>query len=439
MATNDDYNYEEYVPSESYEESDMAGGGEQLAAAAAMVEEVVTQINEQKQNTVVLKPTDPPENPAVNDMWIDTNIYPNVIYTWDGVQWQKATATSAEEVGAYTVAQVDDALALIDIDTSALETRTEILEGQVADDTITSTVTQNDIYVQDRDAAVKAGVDGLVNDLQDENIINQKLPKMVTASQLQQAADSIRADFTKQGGVNLLKNSAAFAKQPDGSFVNWQTLSGSVDQQTGGDMVDAGSGFVMTDGVITQAVKATVGEVYTLTLKFKKGTAGAAYMKLSDGDTFQQMDMIDTQAYDYDYVQIKNFSPANPVLIVELGAVGVTGGAIFTAVMLNTGAAGLQWSLANGELYNTNLLLDINGLTIKSNVYDGYTVMAPSEFSGYYRNDQGVMQQVFTLNKDVTEVAKLKITDPNAEISMGSLKQIYIKGGGYDGWAIIPS
>jgi hypothetical protein len=149
--------------------------------------------------------------------------------------------------------------------------------------------------------------------------------------------------------------------------------------------------------------------------------------------------MINTQAYNYDYIQISGFIPADNILILELGAAAATGGAIFTAIMVNTGTVGLQWSHANGELYNTSMQVDINGITVKSNQYDGYTVMSPAEFSGYYRNGQGIMQQVFTLNKDVTEVAKLSITDPAAELTMGSLKLILIDGGGNKGWALIPS
>jgi hypothetical protein len=107
--------------------------------------------------------------------------------------------------------------------------------------------------------------------------------------------------------------------------------------------------------------------------------------------------------------------------------------------MLNVGTLGLQWSNANGEMYNSAVTFDINGVKVNSSVYDGYTVMSPIEFSGYYRNSQGVMQKVFSLNKDVTEVAKLNLTATDASIEMGTLKIVYINADGKRGWAFIPS
>lgn len=432
--------YENSTTSDTYGEDDILSGdgGEQIASAIYLNEQLAAQtvvVNE-KQNAVVLQPTTPPVNPSIGDMWIDTAIFPNVIYSWDGSQWNRATTINPDEVGAYSIAQVDDSISNVRIDLNKVSDNVDIVQQQVNDgDSLASKVTKSTTYTTDRDGAIDQKLSDFKGDLQDENYINQNFPKMVTSSQLQQTNNNIAATFQSGGGVNLLKDSVAWG----GLVKYWQVTSGSVSQYIGNDCIEAGSGLSITDGTIKQVISCTAGQFYTITLKVKKGTAGTAYVKLSDGTNFQEIDFVSGTAYNYKTVQIAGFAPVSGTLIVELNGTGATGGAIFTAIMVNLGSIGLQWSCANGEVYNSSVQFDINGIKVLSSVYDGYTVMSPSEFSGYYRNNQGVMQKVFTLNKDVTEVAKLKVTDSAASIEMGSIKALYINGGGSRGWAFIPS
>lgn len=424
-----------YDDNSTYDEEDMGGGGEQFATAIYLNEQLQQQAQaiQTKQNLVILQPTEPPLNPATGDMWIDTSIFPHTTYAWDGTQWKRTGVISAEEVGSYTVAQVDTHLGTMQVSIGNVASRTEAVETTIGDgEGFAAKITQTTTYQTDRDGAVSTGISGFKDNLKDEEWTNENLPKMVTSSILQREVDAIKAEFETGGGVNLLKNSSALA-----DLLHWQVMSGSATKYMGDECIEAKAGFSIGTGVMKQAVTATAGQPYTLTLKVSKGTAGTAYVKLSDGTTFQQIDFIATAAYDMVEVQIKGFIPGNNQLIVELGATGTT--SIFTAIMLNLGNLGAQWSHANGEMYNTAVTFDINGVNVKSSVYDGYTVMSPEEFSGYYRNAQGVMQRVFTLNGKVTEVAKLKITDTKADIEMGSIKMTYVNGGGYRGWAFIPS
>lgn len=426
--------YDQQPWSNTYDDEDV-----NLVEVPSMV--FVNEVADGKQNATILQPSDPvnlqpnepPLNPVNGDMWIDDSVFPRIIYTWKDTQWVKAGATTAEEVGSYTIGQVDDSLGQISMDLQAVRERTTLSEEALSDgEGLASKITTTATYTLDRDNAIDGKITDLVSNLGDENYVNTNLPKMVTESILQRKADEITANFSSIGGVNILKNSVGYA-----DLLNWTLKSGSVSKYDGAD-AEAGSGFTMTTGVIEQAVFAIAGQPYTITAKVKKGTIGTGYMKLSDGSSFQQVDLIATAAYDYTTIQITGFVPANNILLVEIGGSGVTGGIIFTSLMLNTGTQGLQWSNANGEVYNTVVTFDINGVKVKSNVYDGYTIMSPQEFSGYYRNTQGVMQRVFTLNKDVTEVAKLKVTDAESELEMGTLKMIGINDGGYSGWAIVP-
>ncbi len=52
----------------------------------------------------------PPENPKNNELWLDITTIPNVLKRWTGEEWEKASPTEANELGAYTFEQVDGAL-----------------------------------------------------------------------------------------------------------------------------------------------------------------------------------------------------------------------------------------------------------------------------------------------------------------------------------------
>jgi hypothetical protein len=429
-------NYESYYSSETYGEDESTKGGEQIQTARHLNEQLnvvngeIEYITKNKQNKIAKQPNEPPANPELGDMWIDNNVYPNIIYTWNGEAWDKATATSAEEVGTYTVAQIDNHLSGVRMALESTTGRTDIVEGIVLGDGegLATKIIDTEAYKANLSTVVAGELITAIGDL--------NLSQYVTSSTLEQWANNVTANIISSGGINIVKNSVGYAFTTDGSIPHWQVATGTVETQQGIDMVEAGSGFVIKDGSMKQAIGVPVGEKYTLTCRVKKGTAGDAYMKLSDGQVFEQIDIIDSQSYDYTTIQISGFSTSTGVLIVELGGTGVTGGCIFTALMLNIGEVGFQWSNAVGEFYNTNVRSDINGITVFSNAYDGYTIMSPQEFSGYARNVQGVLEKVFTLNKDTTEMTKAQI---DKDLTIGSVKMVHVDGGGYRGIAFIPS
>lgn len=401
---------------ETYDSSDIAE-----AQAQTILQEnnaIQQYIDKNTQTPITLQPTTPPLNPKDGDMWIDEGVYPNVIYTWNGTQWKRAGVISASEVGAYTTAQVDSLNNNIQVDLTATKNRVTTVEQNTTADAIMNVVTGSQQWSNKADASA--------------------LGNYVTTTTYNQNNTNITNNIKNGGGINLLKNSTGFSYQGSNQFQNWQSISGTFTQYIGNDALDSGTGFQATDGDMKQVIPCVVGQPYTVTCKVKKGTAGTGYLKISDGNTFQQVNLVNTAAYNYTTIQVSGFVPATGTLIIEIEAAGVTGGLIFTAIMVNVGSVGLQWCNALGELYNTNVQMDINGLKVFSNQYNGYTVMSPSEFSGYFMNAQGVMQKVFTLNKDTTQVAKLAINDTVApEIDMGDLKIVNVNGGGYDGWAIV--
>ena len=112
---------------------------------------------------------------------------------------------------------------------------------------------------------------------------------------------------------------------------------------------------------------------------------------------------------------------------------------IISGIMYNIGSIPLKWQPYPSEIYNTNVKIDINGVTVKNNQTDGYTMITPQEFSGYSRID-GNIERIFTLNGQVTEVKMLKaekrITmEPVSVFAMNTVtdtKRIR-------GWAFVPS
>ena len=146
-----------------------------------------------------------------------------------------------------------------------------------------------------------------------------------------------------------------------------------------------------------------------------------------------------TQGIPSDYHLYKLvFEPESPNTVIELF---VTNGAqatvIISGVMYNIGNIALKWQPYPSEIYNTNVKIDINGITVKNNQTDGYTMITPQEFSGYARVN-GEMERIFTLNGQVTEVKMLKaekrITmEPISVFAMNSKETNTI------GWAFVAS
>jgi hypothetical protein len=132
------------------------------------------------------------------------------------------------------------------------------------------------------------------------------------------------------------------------------------------------------------------------------------------------------------------FEPESPNTVIELFVKnGAQATVIISGVMYNIGNIALKWQPYPSEIYNTNVKIDINGITVKNNQTDGYTMITPQEFSGYARVN-GEMERIFTLNGQVTEVKMLKaekrITmEPISVFAMNSKETNTI------GWAFVAS
>lgn len=263
----------------------------------------------------------------------------------------------------------------------------------------------------------------------DDRIQSMQIETFATSSALIQTANDLTVKFQSGGGVNLLKNSVGFAD------TDLWTSTGNVTTLQNEEISLHGSisAFSINDGNISQDVSVILNQ-YTISTVVSKDATGTGKINVMNGSgAIIASYSIEARAYDYETVSFTIDTTATNVITVQLLA-DPSATIIFTSTMLNLGEIPLQWQQASGEVYNTNVKMDLNGLKVISNVYDGYTAITPEEFAGYARDDSGTMKKVFTLNKGVTEMTKADIDE---EISMGSIKIIPVSEVGVSGWAFI--
>lgn len=347
---------------------------------------------------------------------------------------------------------------------SVLEQRVADAEQKITDESIISVVTQSDTYLADINK--KADADELgnyatsgeldeainsVNDNIDKKINDIDFTPYVKTATLTQTVNDITAKFENGGGINQLKNSVGYAG------ADFWTVSGVQFQSIQTDelaQLGYSSGFyspVGTGGWISQDVYTTVGLVYTFSVYMKKtvdsATNGYAGVDILD-QTGTKLTFVGkgtgrgvTNGYEKFVYTFTSMTPIHTIRIT----VGNGAEATFTGAMFNVGDVALQWSLAPGELYNTNIQMNMNGLKVnqvENGVEKGFTVMTPDKFAGYYDMDNngtideepGSQDEVFRMDKDEFVMKKATVKE---EITMGTVKIVKINSASVNGWAFV--
>lgn len=284
-------------------------------------------------------------------------------------------------------------------------------------------------------------IEQLVSDMYEENgIINEKF------TQAYQDIDGFIKSVQNSGGSNLIYNSIMFAMQ-DGIPENW-TVSGdgTLSTQSSPEAFNAGSQaghtFTLQGKTVKQRVSVkrdddSISEdqktYYTFSCKIKKGTVGSCYVKISNSIEEYTINLGSGQESFYGDYEIKALLPKENYYDIEFYG-SQESNATFTDVMFALGQYKTTWTQANGEIMNTQVVINQNGVLVKSSVYEGdYTVMSPLEFAGYSLIN-GVITKVFSLNKDTTNVKKMRVED---EIAMSPIKIVPILTGDVTGWALV--
>ena len=284
-------------------------------------------------------------------------------------------------------------------------------------------------------------IDALVTDMYEEDgIIHENF------TQVHQDIQNIINSVQNSGGANLIKNSVMFAYDTNGVPNEW-TVSGagtlsiqaSAEAMSNGSL--SGHTFTLNNKTVKQRVyvKANDGSsektYYTFSTRIKKNTTGSCYVKIYNNNEEYTISIPSGESAFYKEYELKALLPTNNYYDVEFYG-SANSDATFTDNMLAVGEYKTQWQQASGEIMNTQVNINLDGVLVKSSIYAGdYTVMSPLEFAGY-SNINGVITKVFTINKDTTEVEKLKAKNG---ITMTPIKIVPVTTGSLLGWAFVPS
>lgn len=411
-------------------------------------EDIETAING-KEGAWVYSPT-APTNPAIGLVWVDSSKTPNQPKRWVGGEtgWVALTPEEVKDLPwgedgsslADWVAQAEQKISSDSIISTVLGS--EDFTGIF--DTKANTEDLNNLASYDDLDAMQAEYERLLK----EGIAGIDFSPYVTNTELEQLKDSFTFSVQQAGGVNMLKNSLGFSGT---DF--WQASSG-IDTTQNDQLAKLGfgSGFMINrvqNATIKQAIElpeAKQGLQYALSFYMNVATFGdttgfqcGAHI-YEEGVLKYTVGVTDaTQGIPSDYHLYKLvFEPESPNTVIELFVKnGAQATVIISGVMYNIGNIALKWQPYPSEIYNTNVKIDINGITVKNNQTDGYTMITPQEFSGYARVN-GEMERIFTLNGQVTEVKMLKaekrITmEPISVFAMNSKETNTI------GWAFVAS
>lgn len=283
-------------------------------------------------------------------------------------------------------------------------------------------------------------IDMLVEDMYEaDGVINRNFTNIHTE------IDNIINSVQNSGGGNLLKNSVMFAYDDNNDPTNW-TISGNgqliigatAEPLTVGGI--SGHGFSLLNKIASQRVYVKANSdsdpnkaYYTFTTRIKKATTGTCYVKIFNSNEEYIIALASGESSYWDEYTLQSLLPIDNYYDIEFYG-SADSGATFTDNMFSLGEYKTIWTQANGEIMNTQVNINLNGVLVKSSVYLGdYTVMSPLEFAGY-SNINGTITKVFSLNKDTTLVKKLQAED---EMKMIPIKIVPITTGANRGWAFV--
>lgn len=287
-------------------------------------------------------------------------------------------------------------------------------------------------------------IESLVSDMYEEDgIVHENF------TQIYQNIDNIVNSVQNTGGSNLLLNSVMFAYDNDDLPNSWEvsgdgtlTIASSAEALNNGSA--SGHVFTLSNKTVKQKVSVKVDSddipkdektYYTFSTKIKKDVTGTCYVKLYNSNEEHIIELSEGESSFYGDYSLQGLLPKDNYYIIEFYG-SADSGATFTDNMFALGEYRTQWTQASGEIMNTQVNINLDGVLVKSSVYAGdYTIMSPLEFAGY-SNLNGVVTKVFSLNKDTTLVKKLEAED---ELKMVPIKVVPITSGQLQGWAFVPS
>ena len=319
-----------------------------------------------------------------------------------------------------------------------------------------------DVYASSDDLNELVGSNKeLAAKMEEYNLLMQQYADQINSmytnmTEMQQTIDKFLFNIESAGGVNIIRNSTGFQYDDEtGDFYKWIKWlnKGTVTQEMGNQSLNdlgfvAGFRFNGYQASLKQDLDLPAPDIeYTLStyISILNNTPGASriVVKIVDRDNESLVyGRISTDGADIpasDRFSVTFNSPSTKVRIeialwTDNADTSTTASALVAGTMLNIGPFPLSWQAHHEEVYSTNVRMDGSGLKVFNNDYEGYNVMTPREFAGYYKNgDQ--YEKVFTLNKDTTEVKKLQAEE---RFMMKPIQIVSIDSPVTPGWAFVP-
>lgn len=259
---------------------------------------------------------------------------------------------------------------------------------------------------------------------------------------VQQTKESILATIQSTSGTNLIRNSVMFSLDEEGNPHSW-TLESSGTLTVSNDSVSinygglSGRSFTLNEKIISQRINVVEDKeenqnkvYYSFSCLLKKTAGGYAKISIYNALENHEVFIPIGESKNYEKIVIENLLPKMDYYYVELAGIEAT----FTDPMFSVGEHSSLWTQASGEAMNTSIQMSLDGIKVLSQLYEGaYNIMSPFEFAGY-STVNGTLTKVFTLNKETTEVEKLK---SKSEIGMPPIKIIPFQEGAVTGWAFV--
>ena len=270
--------------------------------------------------------------------------------------------------------------------------------------------------------------------------VDQKLNEEF--SKITQNIKNVVTTIQTTGGGNLIKNSVGYAKNQDGTLVEWSKNNvGEVKSYTSPESRSYGavSGNVIElkkGASITQRLNvASSGKIpYSLSFRAKKGSIGTATVKLSNTIDSFVITIPENKEIIWQNFDLTKIDPSMNYLDITVSTSNNCEQFLITDLMVNMGDQVVPWVQANGEILNTQVAVNDQGMMVSSSVYSGdYVQITPLGMSGH-SNVTGTDEEVFKLNRDVTETSKLSA---RKEINMDPIKIVPVKDGERPGWYFV--
>lgn len=216
---------------------------------------------------------------------------------------------------------------------------------------------------------------------------------------------SVVTSVQNSGGNNLIKNSAFYQVDSNNLPLYWTLTGGgtwsaipSADASANGSL--SGQVIRLTNKTATQIVTvksddASIAEAnktyYSFSCRIKKTAVGSGSITLTDGtqEGVWTISLGNGDTSNYGEYAIEAILPHSTELTVAVTASNDNGIEFYvTDMMLAVGNYRTQWTQANGEFSNSQVQIDIDGVTVKNSNLDGSYTKQTSQAVEVFRNNQ---------------------------------------------------